>query len=75
MVVRQLVSIAILPFAVTVLVPVFIARANRMAFVAPPGGRGWRLRPPDRNAARGGAAPRVPLFAGFSLPLDELFAE
>ncbi|RPJ72111.1 MAG: isoprenylcysteine carboxylmethyltransferase family protein [Acidobacteria bacterium] len=37
MVVRQLVSIAILPFTVTVLVPVWIARANRIAFLAPRG--------------------------------------
>jgi protein-S-isoprenylcysteine O-methyltransferase Ste14 len=37
MVGRQLVSIAILPFTVTVLVPVWIGRANRIAFGAPRG--------------------------------------
>ncbi len=43
MIVRQLVSIAILPFTVTVLVPVWIARANRMAFVAPRGAVAYAL--------------------------------
>lgn len=35
MVARQLLSIAILPFTVTVLVPAWIGRANRIRFVAP----------------------------------------
>jgi protein-S-isoprenylcysteine O-methyltransferase Ste14 len=43
MVVRQIVSIAILPFTVTVVVPVWIARANRVAFAAPNGAAQYAL--------------------------------